>query len=78
MRLIKNLFRGDINVTIFDFGLKYVVKFEYSRMEQTFKLDKFEIGDADKLEESLNDELIRSVKDRFDEMSKEFNKFYKL
>lgn len=46
-------------------------------MEQTFKLDKFEIGDADKLEESLNDEIIRSVKDRFDEMSKEFNKFYK-
>ena len=56
MRLIKNLFRGDINVTIFDFGLKYVVKFEYSGMEQTFKLDKFEIGDVDKLEESLNDE----------------------
>ena len=78
MRLIKNLFRGDINVTIFDFGLKYVVKFEYSGMEQTLKLDKFVIGDVDKLEESLNDELIRSVKDRFDEMSKEFKKFYKI
>ena len=51
---------------------------EKKENKQTFKLDKFEIGDADKLEESLNDELIRSVKDRFDEMSKEFNKFYKI
>ena len=25
----------------------------------------------------FGDEIIRSVKDRFDEMSKEFNKFYK-
>ena len=77
MRIIKNLFNEEINITIFDFGLKYVVKFEKLGMEQTFKLDKLEIGDVDDLENSINEELIKSIRNRFNEMNNEFNKFYK-
>jgi|TARA_B110000438_G_scaffold92534_2_gene92094 hypothetical protein len=77
MRIIKNLFNEEINITIFDFGLKYVVKFEKSGMEQTFKLDKLEIGDVEDLETSINEELIKSIRNRFNEMNNEFNKFYK-
>lgn len=77
MRIIKNLFNEEINITIFDFGLKYVVKFEKLGMEQTFKLDKLEIGDVDDLETSINEELIKSIRNRFNEMNNEFNKFYK-
>ena len=77
MRIIKNLFNEEINITIFDFGLKYVLKFEKSGMEQTFKLDKLEIGDVEDLETSINEELIKSIRNRFNEMNNEFNKFYK-
>jgi|TARA_B110000263_G_scaffold92750_1_gene81068 archaellum component FlaC len=77
MRIIKNLYKEEINITLFDFGLKYVVKFEKSGMEQTFKLDKLEIGEVENLENSIDEELIKSITSRFNEMSNEFNKFYK-
>lgn len=77
MRIIKNLYKEEINVTLFDFGLKYVVKFEKSGMEQTFKLDKLEIGEVENFENSIDEELIKSIRNRFNEMSNEFNKFYK-
>ncbi len=77
MRIIKNLYKEEINITLFDFGLKYVIKFEKSGMEQTFKLDKLEIGEVENLENSIDEELIKSIRNRFNEMSNEFNKFYK-
>ena len=77
MRIIKNLYKEEINITLFDFGLKYVVKFEKSGMEQTFKLDKLEIGEVEDLETSIDEKLIKSIRNRFSEMSIEFNKFYK-
>ena len=54
MRLIKTLFIEDIKITIFDFDLKYVIKFEKNRLEQTFKLDKLEFSELDNLERKIN------------------------
>ena len=57
MRLIKTLFIEDIKITIFDFDLKYVIKFEKNRLEQTFKLDKLEFSELDDLERKINSSI---------------------
>ena len=77
MRLIKTLFIEDIKVTIFDFDLKYVIKFENYRLEQTFKLDKLEFSGLDDLERKINSDIIKSIKNRFSDMKSDLKKFYK-
>ena len=77
MRLIKTLFIEDIKITIFDFDLKYVIKFEKNRLEQTFKLDKLEFSELDDLERKINSDIIKSIKNRFSDMKSDLKKFYK-
>ena len=77
MRLIKTLFIEDIKITIFDFDLKYVIKFEKNRLEQTFKLDKLEFNGLDDLERKINSDIIKSIKNRFSDMKSDLKKFYK-
>ena len=77
MRLIKTLFIEDIKITIFDFDLKYVIKFEKNRLEQTFKLDKLEFSELDNLERKINSDIIKSIKNRFSNMTSDLKKFYK-
>lgn len=77
MRLIKTLFIEDIKITIFDFDLKYVIKFEKNRLEQTFKLDKLEFSKLDDLERKINSDIIKSIKNRFSNMTSDLKKFYK-
>ena len=76
MRLIKTLFIEDIKITIFDFDLKYVIKFENYRLEQTFKLDKLEFNGLDDLERKINSDIIKSIKNRFLDMSKDLKNLY--
>ncbi len=77
MRFIKTLFIEDIKITIFDFDLKYVIKFEKNRLEQTFKLDKLEFSELDNLERKINSDIIKSIKNRFSDMTSDLKKFYK-
>ena len=77
MRLIKTLFIEDIKITIFDFDIKYVIKFENYRLEQTFKLDKLEFSGLDDLERKINSDIIKSIKNRFSNMTSDLKKFYK-
>ena len=77
MRLIKTLFIEDIKITIFDFDLKYVIKFENYRLEQTFKLDKLEFNGLDDLERKINSDIIKSIKNRLSNMTSDLKKFYK-
>ena len=76
MRIIKTSNYNHITITYFELNLKYIIKFEYSGMEQTYKLDKLEYIDFSDLEAKINDNLMTSVKSRFDDMSAEFKKFY--
>jgi len=76
MRLIKTLFIEDIKITIFDFDLKYVIKFENYHLEQTFKLDKLEFSGLDDLERKINSDIIKSIKNRFLDMSKDLKNLY--
>ncbi len=76
MRIIKTSNYNHITITYFELNLKYIIKFEYSGMEQTYKLDKLEYNDFSDLEAKINNNLMTSVKSRFDDMSSEFKKFY--
>ncbi len=76
MRLINKIFIDKINISIFDFDLKYVIKFELRGLEQTYKVDKLEFDSVSELESKLKSINIQSIKNRFIEMSDDLKKIY--
>ncbi|MAR85063.1 MAG: hypothetical protein CL869_02560 [Cytophagia bacterium] len=76
MRIINSFIKENIKVTIFDFDLKYVIKFEFGSLEQTYKVDKLEFTNHLDLEEKIDQNFIKSVNKRFDRMSKDLSCLY--
>ncbi len=68
MRVIKEVTRGEIRVSIFSWNSKYIFKYELGPMEQTFKVSETDILEESELESFLGGEFLEEVKQRFEEM----------
>lgn len=68
MRVVKELIREDLRVSIFSWNNKYIIKYELGPMEQTFKLSELDILDESELEAFLDGQFFTEVRKRFDEM----------
>jgi hypothetical protein len=72
MRVVKELTREEVRISIFSWNNKYILKFELGPMEQTFKLNEMDVMEERELDSFLAGEFFEKVKDRFDEMAKTF------
>ncbi|MDA0314571.1 MAG: hypothetical protein O2829_07390 [Bacteroidetes bacterium] len=68
MRVVKEIVRDEIRVSIFSWNSKYIFKYELGPMEQTFKVSETEILEESELEGFLEGEFLEEVKQRFKEM----------
>ena len=68
MRVIKEVTKGEIRVSIFSWNSKYIFKYELGPMEQTFKVSETDILEESELESFLDGEFLEEVKQRFEEM----------
>ena len=76
MRIAKDFYREDLKISIFDFDLKYVIKFEFRGLEQTFKVDKLEYKDITELESKLDNKFLKVVRNRFESMGDDLKLLY--
>ena len=76
MRIAKDFYRENIKISIFDFDLKYVIKFDSRGLEQTFKVNKLEYKDITELESKLDNKFLKIVRNRFDSMSNDLKLLY--
>lgn len=76
MRVVKSYFIKNINVNIFEFNLKYLIKFEYQHMEQTYKVDMFEVKSIDDLIERIDSSYIEEIGENFKAMKDQLLKLY--
>ena len=72
MRVVKELVREEVRVSIFSWNNKYILKFELGPMEQTFKLGEMDVLDESELDAFLEGVFFEKVKIRFDEMGQTF------
>lgn len=72
MHFIKRIEHPNVQVTLFSWNGKYIVKFEMNQMEQTFKISETDVSGADEVEEAVNEAFIESVIKRFEAMSHEW------
>ena len=68
MRVVKEVTRGEIRISIFSWNSKYIFKYELGPMEQTFKVSETDILEEADLEGFLEGEFLEEVKQRFEEM----------
>jgi hypothetical protein len=68
MRVVKEVTRGEIRISIFSWNSKYIFKYELGPMEQTFKVSETDILEEAELEGFLEGEFLEAVKLRFEEM----------
>ena len=69
MRVIKEVIKGPLRISIFSWNNKYIVKLETSGMEQTFKLDELQLDSENQLELLMTDKFLEEALKRFESMS---------
>ena len=68
MRLVGEIAHPDCKITIFAWNNKYLVKFEQDYLEQTFKVNQFDVAGDDHLRKILDPAFIKTTLDRFETM----------
>ena len=76
MRVVKSFFIDDIYVNIFEYNLKYIIKFESSDMEQTYKIDMMEVVDINDLILKIYKKYIDVIKENIRIMKSQLIKLY--
>lgn len=72
MRVVKELIREEIRISIFSWNNKYIIKYELGPIEQTFKLSEMDVLEESELDAFLEGDFFDQVKLRFDEMGLAF------
>ncbi|MDN3688379.1 hypothetical protein [Cyclobacterium jeungdonense] len=77
MRVVNEVKKEEVKITLFDWNNKYLIKFETGGMEQTFKISALDVPEEKSLELMLEGEFFEDVKERFNEMHQSLQKAMK-
>jgi hypothetical protein len=72
MRVLKEFTKEGIRISIFNWNNKYLIKFEFGPMEQTFKVSELDVFKEDDLKGFYEGEFFEQVVLRFKEMGQSF------
>lgn len=68
MRVVREIDHPHCKITIYAWNNRYLLKLEQGLLEQTFKIDQFDIPNEEVLTALLDETFIRETLDRFREM----------
>ena len=69
MRIIAELPHPDFKITVFQWNNRYLIKIEQGHLEQTYKIEQFELDESD-IKKFLDQAFLTQVTERFTEMHK--------
>ncbi len=73
MRIVGEIPHPDCKITLFSWNNRYIIKLEHGLLEQTFKIDQFDIDEAS-LPTLVNATFVQEALHRFDDMNQSFRK----
>jgi hypothetical protein len=77
MRIIAELPHPDFKISILNMNRKFIVKIEQGNLEQTYKIAEADLMDGvNSVFELFDEELLKTVSTRFEEMRKNFKESY--
>lgn len=69
MRVLKEIMHPACKITLYAWNNRYIIKFEQGLLEQTYKVNEFDIIVEDDIEKMLDQVFIQAVLERFEGMS---------
>ncbi|MCK6617699.1 MAG: hypothetical protein L6Q51_08640 [Cyclobacteriaceae bacterium] len=73
MRIVGEIPHPDCKITLYSWNNRYLVKLEKGLLEQTYKVNQFDIADENKLPGMVNEEFIRQTIAIFESMEAAWN-----
>lgn len=74
MRIIGEIPHPDCRITLFHWNNRYIVKLEKDYLEQTFKIDQFDLSSENDLRLVVSDAFIQEALVRFEGMNQSLQK----
>lgn len=74
MRIIGEIPHPDCRITLFQWNNRYIIKLEKGFLEQTFKIDQFDLSSESDLHLLVNTEFIQEALIRFEAMDQSLQK----
>jgi hypothetical protein len=68
MRVIGEIPHAEFKITLFHWNNRYLIKLEKNLLEQTFKVDQFELSSEKDLHSLIDENFLQKASDRFHEM----------
>ena len=72
MRVVAEIPHPTTKITVFSWNGRYLVKFEYGLLEQTYKVSEMDLTSEADIEAIISEEFIAKVMARFKDMEKDF------
>ncbi|MEQ8686481.1 MAG: hypothetical protein RIF36_20625 [Imperialibacter sp.] len=72
MRVVAEISHPKTKITVFSWNGRYLVKFEYGLLEQTYKVSEMDLTSENDINEIVSESFISKVMARFMEMEKDF------
>jgi len=68
MRIIGEIPHSQCKITLYHWNNRYLIKLEKDRLEQTFKVDQFELTSEKELSTLVDESFMQKALDRFNDM----------
>ena len=68
MRVVTNIPHEACKITVFAWNGKYLIKFEQAMLEQTYKVDEFDVADDNEIKKLLDEVFMNQILERFGQM----------
>jgi hypothetical protein len=68
MRIIGEIPHSQCKITLFQWNNRYLIKLEKDRLEQTFKVDQFELTSEKELHTLVDEGFVQKALERFNDM----------
>lgn len=73
MRIVREISHPDCKITFFSWNNRYLIKLEQGFLEQTFKINQFDVKDEHELVGLVDEEFVRQCVERFEQMAQSLN-----
>jgi hypothetical protein len=73
MKFIKKIPNVELDISLYEWNQKFILKFEMMGLEQTFKVSQLELDAHEEIESALTPEFLDKVQHRFEEMNDDWN-----
>jgi hypothetical protein len=74
MRIIGEIPHPDCRISLFQWNNRYIIKLERGYLEQTFKIDQFNLASEQDLHLIVNEEFVKEALARFEAMDQSLQK----